>query len=114
MTAEPRPVSDLLTASAGPIVWAGHFFAVYLTEALLCPAQGSPTPATVRSIGTALTVLALAGILAFAIRHRRNDRVAGPSAALGFALPLTFLSGLAVVWTSLPLLLLPACAPGGS
>ena len=30
MSAEPRPVCDLLPALAGPIVWAAHFFAVYL------------------------------------------------------------------------------------
>lgn len=114
MTSETRPVTDLLIAFAGPIVWAGHFFAVYLSAALLCSVQGSPMQATVRSIGAALTVFALAAILAVAIRYCRNGRAAGPSAALGFALPLTLLSALAVVWTSLPLLLLPACAPGGS
>ena len=60
-----------------------------------------------------LTVLALGALLALASRHR-NDGPAGSSAALGFALPLTLLSALAVVWTSLPLWFLPACAPGGS
>jgi hypothetical protein len=113
MTSETRPVTDLLIAFAGPIVWAGHFFGVYLTEALHCPAQVPPAQATVRSIGVALTVLALAAMLAFAIRHHRDAR-AGRSFALGFAFPLTLLSALAVFWTSVPLFLLPACAPGGA
>jgi hypothetical protein len=114
MTSDTRPVTDLLFAFAGPIVWAGHFFGVYLTEALLCSGQVSITHATVRSIGAGLTVSALAAMLIFAMRHRRNCRAADPSAALGFALPLTLLSALAVVWTSLPLWLVPACTPGGS
>jgi hypothetical protein len=113
MTSGSRPLTDLLFAFAGPIVWAGHFFGVYLTEALLCPTEGSATQATVRSIGGVLTVLALAVLLAFAIRHRRDDPT-GRSAALFFAFPLTLLSVLAVLWTSLPLWVLPACAPGGA
>jgi hypothetical protein len=113
MTPGTRPLTDLLLALAGPIVWAGHFFAVYLTEALLCPAQGSATHAIVRSIGGVLTTLALAALIAFARRNLRDHR-AGGSAELFFALPLTLLSVLAVLWTSLPLLALPACAPGGA
>jgi hypothetical protein len=114
MTSETRPVTDLLVAFVGPIVWAGHFFAVYLTEALVCPSQGWGPQATVRSIGAALTALALAVLFAFAIRQRGKDPAARDSAALFFALPLTILSVLAILWTSVPLFLLPACAPGGA
>jgi hypothetical protein len=113
MTSGTRPLTDLLLALAGPIVWAGHFIGVYLTEALLCPAQGSATHAIVRAIGGVLTVLALAALFALVMRNRRDDR-AGRSTELFFALPLTLLSVLAVLWTSLPLLVLPACAPGGA
>ena len=51
MSAHPRPMSDLLLALTGPIVWAGHFFGVYLTEALLCSTPGPATGAQVRWIG---------------------------------------------------------------
>lgn len=113
MTPRIRPMTDLLLAVAGPIVWAAHFFGLYLAEALLCPAQGSAPQPGASGIGAALTALALAAMLAVAIRHRRQARAAH-CAALAFALPLTLLSAVGVLWTSLPLLLLPACAPGGA
>ena len=114
MKAETRPVTDLLFAFAGPIVWAGHFFAVYFTEALLCPAQGPVTQTPVWPIGVLLTVFALAAMLVLAMLQRRGATSARRSAALFVALPLTLLSALAVIWTTLPMFVLPACAPGGA
>jgi len=119
MSAHPQPISDLLLALTGPIVWAGHFFGVYLTEALLCTATGPATGAPVRPIAAGLTVIALAALVAFAFRHRHSFHLSagdntGMSAPLSaFAGPLTIVSILAVLWTSIPLFLLPACAPGG-
>ena len=118
MSTYPRPMSDLLLALTGPIVWAGHFFGLYLTEALLCSAPGPATGAQVRWIGAGLTAIALAGLVAFALRHRHDFHLfagdaTGASAALSFAGPLTIVSILAVLWTSIPLFLHPACAPGG-
>ena len=117
MSAHPRPMSDLLLALAGPMVWAGHFFGLYLTEAVLCSTP-APAGAQVRWIGAGLTVIALAALAAFALRHRHGFHLfacdaTGASAALSFAGPLTIVSILAVLWTSIPLFLLPACAPGG-
>lgn len=114
MSPETRPVTDLLLAFAGPIVWAGHFFGAYLTEALFCPHRDLATQAPAPLIGALLTILALAAMLAFAIRQRRSGPAARRSAALFFALPLTFVSALGVFWTSLPLFLLPACTQGGA
>lgn len=114
MTSQTRPMTDLLLAFAGPLLWAGHFFSLYLTEALLCTAQGAATQTTLRTIGGALTVCAVAAMLALARRQRHDLSVPGRSAALPFAVPLTLLSALAVLWTSLPLFLLPACTPGGA
>ena len=59
MSAHPRSMSDLLLALTGPIVWAGHFFGVYLTEALLCSTPDPAIGAQVRWIGAGLTVIAL-------------------------------------------------------
>jgi hypothetical protein len=114
MKTETRPVADLLFAFAGPIVWAGHFFAVYLSEALLCPAKGSVAHAPVRPIGILLTVLALAAMLMLAMLQRRGAISSRRSAALFVALPLTLLSALAMIWTTLPMFLLAACVPGGA
>ena len=118
MSTYPRPMSDLLLALTGPIVWAGHFFSLYLTEALLCSTPALAAGAQVRWIGAGLTFIALGGLVAFALRHRHDFHLfagdaAGASAALSFAGPLTIVSILAVLWTSLPLFLLPACAPVG-
>ena len=118
MSAHPRPMSDLLLALTGPIVWAGHFFGLYLTEALLCSAPGPATGGQVRWIGAGLTVIALGGLVAFALRHRHDLHLfagdaTGASAALSLAGPLTIVSILAVLWTSIPLFLLPACSSGG-
>ena len=118
MSAHPRPVSDLLFISFGPIVWAAHFFGLYLTEALLCSAPGPATGGQVRWIGAGLTVIALAVLMAFAVRSRdafgfSDDRRTRTGALSSFAGPMTIISTLAVVWTSIPLFLLPACASGG-
>lgn len=43
MSAHPRPISDLLLALTGPIVWAGHFFGLY-PRLCFAPRQG-PRPA---------------------------------------------------------------------
>jgi hypothetical protein len=105
-----RPVTDLLLALAGAIVWAAHFFGVYLAQALLCAHRNPTIQTPVSLVGALLTVLALAAMFAFAIRQHRG----ASDAALFFALPLTAVSAVGVVWTSLPLFLLPACAQGGA
>jgi hypothetical protein len=114
MKPEARPVTDLLLAMAGPMVWAGHLFSLYLAEALLCPEQGRWAHAPVHLIGAWLTVFALAAMLKLAIHQRPSGPTARRSAALFVALPLTLLSTVAVLWTTLPLFLLPACAAGSS
>ena len=119
MSAHPRPISDLLFALTGPIVWSGHFFGVYLTEALLC---STPTPAAgaqVRWIGGGLTAIALVACVAFVLQHRHGlrlsagDDAGGSDAVSMVAGPLTMLSILAVLWTAIPLFLLSPCAPIG-
>ena len=118
MSAQPRPASDLLIASFGPIVWAAHFAALYLTEAFLCSPPEPATGAQIRWIGAALTLFALAALIAFAARSRYvlwypDDKRTGSGALSAFAGPLAILSILAILWTTFPLFLLPACAPGG-
>ena len=118
MSAHPRPMSDLLLALIGPIVWAGHFFGLYLTEALLCSILAPAAGAQIRWIGAGLTVIALAALLTFAMCSQRcfgfsDDKRTDPGTLFSFAGPLTIVSILAVLWTSIPLFLLPACAPGG-
>ena len=77
MSAHPRPMSDLLLAFTGPLVWAGHFFGLYLTEALLCSTSASAATIQIRWIGAGLTVIALAALIAFAVRARHRPVVSG-------------------------------------
>jgi len=116
MTGTQQPSSSFLWALAGPIVWFVHFVGLYLAEAFLCIAPGADTATNLRVAGTGLTLLALTLLFAsfirgaYVARHRQQATVAG--AQFPFAQPLTLLSMLAVVWTSVPMFLLPACVPG--
>ena len=75
MSAHLRPISDLLLAFTGPLVWAGHFFGLYLTEALLCSTSPSAAAIQIRWIGAGLTVIALAALIAFAVRARHGTEL---------------------------------------
>jgi hypothetical protein len=110
MSPSVRPLSHFLAALFGPIVWSLHFFGLYLIQALLCTGAGAAT-APVRAAGAGLTIAALLALSAFAVRHRQVSQAIASenSRALAFAGPLTALSFLAILWTSVPLVLLPAC-----
>jgi hypothetical protein len=113
MTGRPLPLSTFLLALAGPIIWFAHFVGLYLAEAFLCSFSGPGAAVHLRVIGAIWTVLALATLLALVAWGRRGDGMIAPDTRLTFDRPLTALSILAVLWTSGPLLALPACAPGG-
>ena len=116
MIGAQQPLSTLLWALAGPIIWFVHFVGLYLAEAFLCIAPGPDTGSNLRVTGAVLTLLALTTLLvcfvrgAYADRDREHAIVVG---AFPFAGPLTLLSILAVLWTFIPMSLLPACMPGG-
>jgi len=101
----PRPISDLLFGMAGPIVWAIHFFGLYLAEAFLCPPAVSPGTEIVRTFAVILTVLALAVLIWLRVNARP------PAGALAFKRPLIDISFVAVLWTSIPIVLIEACRP---
>jgi hypothetical protein len=108
-------MSEFLAALFGPIVWSLHFFGLYLIQALLCATAEAATTA-VRATGAGLTIAALLALAAFAVRrYRASQAIAGDGGprALAFAGPLTALSILAILWTSVPLFLLPACGTVG-
>ena len=115
MKAQPRSVFELMKALAGPIVWAAHFFLLYLVEAFACTGQGASASA-VHSIGIAATATALGVLALLSLRTNRALHAPGEGAAQNqplstFARPLILLSTVAILWTSAALLLLPACAP---
>jgi hypothetical protein len=113
MTAQPHSMRAIIGALAGPIVWAGHFFFLYLMEAFACTSQGASASA-VRGTGIAATAAALGVLALLSLRSARvshEPEAVRPESTFAFAGALTLLSMVAIVWTSAPLFLLPACVP---
>jgi len=106
---------EFIMALNGPIVWAAHFFFLYLADALACSGPGLASE-TIRWIGATATVVALAlTFLSLRIARAtcgRGSRTAEAEQHFSFAPPLIVLSMVAILWTSIPLLVLPTCAPG--
>jgi hypothetical protein len=106
----PRPFSDLLFGMAGPIVWAIHFFGLYLAEAFLCPPSVSPGTGIVRPFAVAMTILALAVLIWLRVNaHPAAEARSGTTGALAFKRPLIDISFIAVLWTSIPIFVIEAC-----
>lgn len=112
MNGQPLPLSSLLFALAGPIVWAAHFFTLYLSEAFACTDRGGA--AAVHWIGTGATIVALAALAVWGARFPTSPGGSreGSASLFAFAPPLTVLSMLAILWSAMPLFLLPACTGG--
>lgn len=105
MSARVHTVGQALLGLIGPIIWAAHFFSLYLVEAFLCVSADAGTSA--RIVGGGLTLAAVAALL------YARSRVSG-SAWASLIRPLIDLSMVAVVWTSVPLIVLQACTPAGA
>jgi len=105
MSARVYTVGQALLGLIGPIIWAAHFFSLYLAEAMLC--VSADANASVRLAGLGLTVVAIAALL-----YARSRATQSPWASL--IRPLIDLSMLAVVWTAIPLVVLQTCTPAGA
>jgi len=108
-----RPASALLPPLIGPLIWAAHFLAMYVIEAVLCtPHVGAPY-LWIRTAGGALSVAALAALTAHYVISRLAAVAGDEETTTAFVLPLTLLSAIATLWTTLPLFLLPVCTSVG-
>lgn len=112
-----RPLADLLRLFIGPGLWFGHFTILYGAEALICTPPLTSGRAMVW-IAAAVTIAVLAALSLFAamlMRRRaldvRPEEDTGPAFLHAVTLLLAVLSALGVVWTVLPVGLLPVCAP---
>lgn len=105
MSARVHTAGQALLGLIGPIIWAAHFFTLYLAEALLCVSADAGTG--VRLAGGGLTLAAIAALL-----YARSR--AGRSRWASLIRPLIDLSMVAVVWTSIPLIVLQTCTPAGA
>lgn len=99
---------------SGPLIWGVHFLAIYVFTAIAC-ARRTFNPDWVAALPWAvfaMTLLAAAALLAMIIqairanKHNRDDASSFiPWATAAFAA----LALLAVIWETLPVLLLPIC-----
>ena len=115
MTARRDSMIEIVKALAGPMVWAAHFFFLYLVEAFACAAHGVSTGA-VRWVGISATAVALGALALLALGSTRassspREGTVQDGSPAALARPRILLSMVAIVWTSAPLLLLPACMP---
>ena len=100
---------------SGPIIWAVHFLFVYTVNGIHCarPAMdgvwmGLPAPLWIIVAASLLALLAMAAI--FLRLRSRMPRTACPGFIPWLAGALSLLSAVAIVWETLPVLLVPACA----
>ena len=118
MSTQPRTMLDLIAVLSGPIVWALHFFSLYLIEALGCTVAGTTAGTHVRTSGAVITVVALAALLGLTMYHRRGFRRRSHGTAADalerYAALLAALSLVGVLWASIPLFVFPACVPAGA
>ncbi|CAB3684708.1 hypothetical protein [Achromobacter piechaudii] len=114
-------VRQLLLPILGPTIWMAHFLAIYIVNALACARPGSllaqhagPLPVSSWLI-VAASVAALAALTATAAlaqrqrAHGYNDAPASARFRAWLTGALCLLSGLAVVWQTVPVFLVTAC-----
>lgn len=108
-----RPLRDLLLVFSAPLIWFAHLVTLYCAETLICTGvltKASHAMTWITVFATAIALMGLA-ILAAIILFRRPDfqgrRSSGFFATL--SLLLTPLSAFAIVWTTLPTILLRTC-----
>jgi hypothetical protein len=93
------------------IIWAAHFFAVYILVAAQCsPAAMAAGPPRRWMLG-ALSLLAIGACAVVLWRARRKLRGAGDDTALldWAAAGSAVLAMAAIAWTSIPMLLIDGC-----
>ncbi len=96
----------------GPILWAVHFTALYLTHTLVCVSLSRDAPALIPIIIGIATLLAAAPILLFLFWPRLLGRWHGDSGTfLRATLKLLLvLSLVAIVWGGISGFMVPGCA----
>ena len=106
MTVRAITTGSALLALIGPAIWAAHFFAVYLVEAVLC------SPAVAFANGVVFTAAGLTSVAVIALLWVR--RISIQERWRSFVRPLVDLSIIAVMLTGIPLTMIGVCAPAGA
>jgi hypothetical protein len=111
-------VAELLLCLSGPLIWAAQFFVLYGAVTLACLNTAAPLNATFFAFAVAVTLvtlLAVAGLTAWQVsRIGRQARAGAEADGARFLRAVSIGLGgaavLAILWGTLPLLVLPACA----
>ena len=116
-----RSIGVLIGALGGLLVWVGHFALLYGIQTTFCVASAGWSAAELRIAGLALTAAAVAALLVLARGPRLNaqggsDRGSAAHAESARFLRQVSMAGaglalLAMLWATVPLLLLRACGP---
>jgi hypothetical protein len=112
-----RSIRELAFVLTGPVVWAMHLFALYATEGFLCSSASWPDAGAMRQIALAVTAMAVAVLSIFALWQGLRILRAGRGASIHLysyrklSIWLATITLLAVTWSALPVILLPACMP---
>jgi hypothetical protein len=111
-TPRTRPLADLLHLFVAPVIWFLHLGLLYGREALACTLPGgSGRMMWFGAVVTAAALCALATLAVVSNRRVENRPDEHGAAFLRKAtLFLTLLSAIGVIWSALPLLLVPNCA----
>ncbi|MET3840402.1 hypothetical protein [Bradyrhizobium sp. OAE829] len=107
-----RPLADFLRIFVAPVVWFIHLVLLYGAEALLCIPPAGSARATIW-VGISATVAALAALVLVSVSAPRVDarsKQTGATFLRNTALSLALLSAVGIIWNTLPLALVRACA----
>jgi hypothetical protein len=115
-----RPVLEVLLSAAGLAIWAGHFGAIYATNAVACERGLAGTHLfglpVVPALVAGFTILALVGlglVLRQALAGLEGSLDEGgetePRFTRWFTAATAALAGVAVLFQAVPALILPPC-----
>lgn len=118
--ARMRRFPAILLSAGGLVVWAGHFTAIYAITALACERGlagrrllGLPWLTVLVGLATVLVLVLLTLLLRRALAAARLSALDGgqtePGFTSWFASVTTVLAAIAVVFQTMPVLLLPDC-----
>lgn len=119
MSLRADPIRSLFLASGGLLIWAAHFGLVYATQTTFCTLAQQPTNAVLlRVIAIGLTAIALGLLIGLGLfLLAKSGRAANALMKTGLeqflhgaALAVVGMALVAVLWSVIPLLVLPACA----
>lgn len=119
-TMTTQPMLRVLFSVAGLVVWAGHFTAIYAISALACERGlatrtlfGLPWVPVLVCVATLLALVLLGLVMRPAFKGLAAPPLDGGEAEPGFtrwfAASTALLAALAVVFETLPVLILPGC-----